>query len=134
MINTEITIYQDALGLLLSDKPDIKDEIANQILQGDPCLDNTAAEIYEAAEEAGLDGDKVLTTFNEDSCDHLMKYVTVFEDKITFDYGESEACGDRKVLAFNVPLSFDVEGYFDFCRKYHQSSAQGLIDWRKACN
>ena len=116
-MNTEIPIYQDALGLLLGDKPDIKDEITNQISQGDPCLDNMTDEIYEAAEKAGLNGEKVLVTFNEDSCSHLMKYVTVFEDKITFDYGESEACGDRKVLAFNVPLSFDVEGYLDFYGK-----------------
>lgn len=116
-IETEITIYQDALGLLLSDKPDIKDEITNQILQGDSCLDNTTNEVYEAAEEVGLDGEKVLETFNEDSCSHLMKYVTVFEDKITFDYGEAEACGDRKVLAFNVPLSFDVEGYLEYFRR-----------------
>ena len=116
-IETEITIYQDALGLLLSDKPDIKDEVTNQILQGDPCLDNTTDEVYDAAEKAGLEGEKVLVTFNEDSCSHLMKYVTVFKDEITFDYGESEACGDRKVLAFNVPLSFDVEGYLDFYKK-----------------
>ena len=49
--------------------------------------------------------------FSEESIDKLMTYITVNEDVITFDYEESAACCDLKVVAFKIPCQFDEDKY-----------------------
>jgi hypothetical protein len=107
----------DALGLLLSDKTDIKSEIYNQIVQGDDYfLDQIRDELRDDAEEAGMSVsqiDELTDKFAEDDIDTLMKYITFEESDITFDYEESAAGGDLKVVAFRIPCQFDTNRYID---------------------
>jgi len=117
MANVDVTIYMDALGLLLSDKTDIKSEIYNQIVQGDDYfLDQIRDELRDDAEEAGMSVsqiDELTDKFAEDDIDTLMKYITFEESDITFDYEESAAGGDLKVVAFRIPCQFDTNRYID---------------------
>ena len=112
----DVTIYEDALCLLLNGKPNIKDEILNQMQQGDPCMENFGDEIREEAETLVMQGQNlnveiIMNGFDEASCEDLLSYVEFDEDKIKFDYGESEACSDLKVVAFSVPCKFNVSRY-----------------------
>ena len=110
-IRFETTIYKDALSLLLSDKANIKSDILDQLQQGDPCLESVSDELHELCDELILDTDKIMTDFEEKSYEELMEYISYDESDITFDYGESEACNNRKVCAFRIPCNFDVERF-----------------------
>ena len=110
-IRFETTIYKDALSLLLSNKTDIKSDILDQLQQGDPCLESVNDELRDLCDELILDTDKIMTDFEDKSCEELMEYISYKESDITFDYGESEACDNRKVCAFRIPCEFDVEKY-----------------------
>lgn len=112
MINADVNIYMDALGLLLSDKTDIREEIKSQLQQGDEMFfDSIRDGLQDEAEDKGIDADKITDAFIEDSVDELMKYISFNEENITFDYPESEACGDLKVVAFRIPCDFDSDRY-----------------------
>ncbi len=113
MLKFDISIYMDALNLLLSDKTDIKAEIYNQIVQGDPCVEDLETDVWNAAYDKGMDADKVVEIFNDDDLDNLMKYIRYNESTITFDYSESAACCDLKVVAFNIPCEFNIDKYLD---------------------
>ena len=113
MLEFDITIYMDALNLLLSDKTNIRAEIYNQIAQGDPCLESLETDIWNTADDKNIDADKVVEIFNNDDLGNLMKYIHHNESTITFDYGESAACCDLKVVAFNVPCELDIDKYLD---------------------
>ncbi len=111
MYDFEITIYEDTLSLLLNDKTDIKAEILGQLQQGDPCLENVSDELRDTCEELGLDTDKIIAKFEDQSCEKLMEYINFSEAGISFDYEESVACGDRRVCAFRIACSFDLDRY-----------------------
>ncbi len=115
MINFDCTIYMDALSLLLSDKTNIKSEILNQLQQGDPCLESISSDLLDEASEKGLNETNVSNRFENDSCENLMEYISIDENLITFDYGESQACGDLKCVAFNIPCKFDSDRYLNKC-------------------
>ena len=111
MINFNITIYEDALSLLLNDKTDVKAEILGQLQQGDPCLENIGEELCETCEELCLDTEKIVGRFEEQSCEEIMEYISFSEDDISFDYEESEDCGDRRMCAFRIACTFDTDRY-----------------------
>ena len=111
MYDFEITIYEDALSLLLNDKTDIKAEILGQLQQGDPCLENVSEELCETCEELALDTEKIVGRFEEQSCEEIMEYISFSEAGISFDYEESVACGDRRVCAFRIACCFDLDKY-----------------------
>jgi len=111
MHDFEITIYEDALSLLLSDKTDVKAEILAQLQQGDPCLEDIGDELRDLCDELALDTDKIIDKFETQSCEELMEYISFSEAGITFDYGESEECGDRRVCAFRIECNFDLDKY-----------------------
>ncbi len=111
MIDFEIPIYEDALSLLLSDRTDIKAEILAQLQQGDPAIESIGEELRDLCDELVLDTDKIITKFEEQSCEELMKYISFSEAGITFDYGESVECGDRRMCAFRIACNFDSDKY-----------------------
>ena len=111
MIDFEITIYEDALSLLLSDKADVRVEILAQLQQGDPAIESVGEELRDLCDEHMLDTDKIVAKFEDQSCEELMKYISFSEAGITFDYGESVECGDRRMCAFRVTCSFDADAY-----------------------
>lgn len=115
MCEVDITIFMDALRLLLSDKTDIKAEVRGQLEQGDDWFfDQISGNIEEEAEKAGLNEantQKLLDKFTEDAVESLMNYISIDEEKITFDYGEAAACEDLKCVAFCVPCKFDTHRY-----------------------
>jgi len=111
MINFDIDIYMDALGLLQSDKTDIRAEILNQMIQGDPCVEQIGEDLHELAEELFYDPKKVDAIYGDMNCDKILSYVTIGD--VTFDYGESEACGDRRICAFLVGCEFDADKWFE---------------------
>ena len=110
-INFEITIYQDALALLLGGKADVRAEIMDQLQQGDPALEDIADDLYDLCEDKGLDADRLTEQFNEESLEKLMGYISFSEEEIEFDYGESEAYGDRRCVAFRIECVFDAGKY-----------------------
>ena len=106
MINFDSTIYCDALTLLFADKADkdiIKEMVKEQMMQSDYETDQIRSDA-----DMGVD---LLDTFSESSIDSIMKYISVDEDRVTFDYGESQSCGDLRCVAFNVPCSFDYDNW-----------------------
>lgn len=115
MYEIDITIFMDALGLLLSDKTNVKDEVRGQLQQGDDWFfDQISENIQEEAEIAGFNDinvEKLLDKFTNDEVDNLMNYISIDENSITFDYGESAACDDLKCVAFCVPCKFDTHRY-----------------------
>ncbi len=111
MIDFDITIYEDALSLLLNDKTNVKAEILGQLQQGDPCLENIGEELRKTCEELFLDTEKIVDRFEEQSCEEIMEYISFSEAGISFDYGESVACGDRRMCAFRVACTFDTDRY-----------------------
>lgn len=110
-INFDITIYLDALDLLLGGKTDVRAEIMDQLQQGGPVLEDIADDLYNLCEDKGLDADRLTEHFNEESLEKLMGYISFSEEEIEFDYGESEACGDRRCVAFRVKCVFDAGKY-----------------------
>ena len=110
-IEFDITIYEDALSLLLSDRMDIRAEIISQLYQDDHVLDEVNGELYELCEENGFDADRITDTFAEVSPEKLMDYITFSEAGITFDYSESQACCDLRCVAFKILCTFDVDKY-----------------------
>ena len=113
MYDFEITIYEDALSLLLSDKTDIRAEILGQLQQGDPALEFIGEKLRDLCDELVLDTDKIIAKFENQSCDDLMKYISIYEASIAFDYEESEGCGDRRICAFRITCSFDLDRYLE---------------------
>lgn len=111
VIDFDITIYEDALSLLLNGKTDVKAEILVQLQQGDPCLENIGEELRETCEELVLDTEKIVGRFEEQSCEEIMEYISFSEAGISFDYEESVACGDRRMCAFKVACTFDTDRY-----------------------
>ena len=111
MCNFEITIYTDALSLLLNNKTDIKAEILAQLQQGDPAIESIGEELYNLCDKLALDTDKIIAKFENQSCEELMKYISFSETNITFDYEESLNCGDRRVCAFKIICNFDLNKY-----------------------
>lgn len=105
MINCDINIYMDALGLLNSDKTDVKAEILNQMAQGDPCIDRIGEDLHELAEELFYDPKAVDTKFGDMDCNKILSYMSI--NNVSFDYGESVASDDRRVCAFLVECDFD---------------------------
>ena len=103
-----INIYMDALTLLLS-KTDIKEAIKDQLNQGD---DYFFDQIRNGLEKENAT-EKVLDAFDEADTDNLLNYITFDENKITFDYAESEACCDLKVVAFDIPCEFDCKKFIE---------------------
>ncbi len=117
MIDFDITIYEDALSLLLNGKTDVKAEILGQLQQGDPCLENIGEELRLTCDELVLckglvlDTEKIVSSFEEKSCEEIMEYINFSEAGISFDYEESVACGDRRMCAFRVACTFDTDRY-----------------------
>ena len=110
-INFNVTIYQDALALLLGGKADIRAEIMSQLQQGDPALEDIANDFYDLCEDKGLDADKLTDRFNEESLEKLLEYISFSEKDIEFDFGESAACDDRNCVAFRIKCVFDAGKY-----------------------
>lgn len=110
-LSFDVTIYQDALALLLGEKTDVRAEIMSQLQQGDPALEDIADDLYNLCEDKGLDADRLTEHFNEEPLEKLMGYISFSEEEIEFDYGESEACGDRRCVAFRVKCVFDAGKY-----------------------
>ena len=106
-----VAIYMDALSLLQSEKTNIEGAVINQLNQNSDVLDELELAISDAADEAGLDYDKVCEDFKEADIKELMPYISIKEDDVTFDYDESAACEDLRVVAFNVPCTFSVDEY-----------------------
>ena len=113
MIDFDITIYEDALSLLLNGKTDVKAEILDRLQQGDPCLENIGEELRETCEELVLDTEKIVGRFEEQSCEEIMEYISFSEAGISLDYEESVACGDRRMCAFRVACTFDTDRYLE---------------------
>ncbi len=111
MIDFEVCIYEDALSLLLNNETDIKAEILNQLQQGDPCLEDISDTLKNLCDELVLDTEEIIARFEEDTYEELMKYVSFSNENITFDYGESAACGDLRMCVFRIPCKFDAGKY-----------------------
>ena len=97
MVNVDCVIYCDALSILFSDKANLKELVEDQMCQSDyetDCICN----------ELELD---YRDRFSECDIKTIMKYVSINENQVTFDYGESEACGDLRCVAFRVPICFN---------------------------
>ena len=109
--NFEVTIYEDALSLLLSDKTDVRAEILSQLQQGDPCLEDIGDYLRNLCDELVLDADRIIAKYESQSCEEIMKYITFVEAGITFDYEESVACGDRRICAFRIACIFNSDKY-----------------------
>ena len=69
MYNFDITIYEDALSLLLSDKADIKAEILARLQQGDTAIEFIGEELQDLCDELMLDTDKIIAKFETQSCE-----------------------------------------------------------------
>ena len=110
MIDFDITIYEDALELLLNGA-DVKAEILGQLQQGDACLENIGEELRETCEELDLDPEKIVGKFEDQSCEEIMKYISFSQAGISFDYEESVECGDRRMCAFRIACTFDTDRY-----------------------
>ena len=111
MYDFEITIYEDALSLLLSDKTDVRAEILAQLQQGDPAIELIGEELHDLCDELVLDTDKIIAKFENQSCEELMEYISFSEAGITFDYEESVECGDRRMCAFRIACTFNSDKY-----------------------
>ena len=83
----------------------------SQLQQGDPALEDIANDFYDLCEDKGLDADKLTDRFNEESLEKLLEYISFSEEDIEFDYGESEAYGDRRCVVFRIKCAFDAEKY-----------------------
>ncbi len=103
IIGFDSTIYCDALTLLFSDKADIKEMVREQMQQSDFETDQIRSDT-----DMPVD---LLDVFSEASIDSLMEYISVDEERVTFDYSESQTCGDLKCVAFNVPCGFDIDSW-----------------------
>ena len=112
MIDFDITIYEDALSLLLNaETTDVRAEILAQLQQGDPCLEDIGEELRETCEELRLDAEKIIDRFEKQSCEEIMKYIGFSQAGISFDYEESVACGDRRMCAFRIACIFNADRY-----------------------
>ena len=100
----EITIYEDALSLLLNNKTNIKAEILTQLQQEDPIIESIGEELHDLCDRLTLNTDKIITKFENQSCEELMKYISFSEAGITFDYEESINCENRRICAFKRKL------------------------------
>lgn len=107
----DITIYEDALSLLLNGKTDIKAAILDRLQQDDHYLEGIGDELWETCEELVLDTKKIVGRFKEQSCEEIMEYISFSEADISFDYEESVECGNRRVCAFRVACTFDTDRY-----------------------
>ena len=119
MINTETVIYMDTLGLLMSEKTDIRAEVYNNFCQGDDYVfDKIKDEIMALADEKGDDVDAAMRAFEDADIKTIMNYISVDEEGIAFDYDESVNCGNRRTAAFAIPIKFDEEKFYksDFFR------------------
>ena len=103
MIEFSSTIYCDALSLLTSKEcNDIKAFVADQMRQGEYEIDQIRREIDES----------LLYEFERASVDDLLKCISIEEDNIEFDYGESQACNNLRCVAFSVPCLFDDDEFY----------------------
>ena len=101
MINFDCIIYCDALSLLFSDKADIKKLVIDQLAQGGECE-------FDQIKYHDMD-DMYYDAFDSCPLDVLAGYISVEEEQVTFDYGESAACENLRCVAFNVPCLFDYD-------------------------
>ena len=110
-IEFEIPIYEDALSLLINGKPDIKEDVLNQLEQGDPAAETVLEDLIILAEDENLDLDLVKDSYNELSCEQIMEYVSIDESKIEFDYGETAAIADLPIVAYRIYCVFDADKF-----------------------
>lgn len=109
MIDFESTVYCDALGLLFDDKADnesLKKMVLERMQQSNYEIDQIR--IDEDMPEDKLDEFSKTVAINNKK---LLDFITVDTKGVEIDFGETEECGDRKVIAFRVPCKFDVDGW-----------------------
>lgn len=120
MYDFDVIIYEDAVSLLLNDKkPDVRAEILGRLQQDDDVIESIGEELQDFCDELGLAPDEIDEIFEKFKVqsrevqfrEKLMNYISFSEKDITFDYGESEECGNRKLCAFRIACSFDLDRY-----------------------
>ena len=104
----DCVIYCDTLSLLNSGKADILGMVSEQLIQGDPCLDDIKDNLLGLAEERGVSESATETLFVDAPTEDLMLYVSYDKERIEFDYSESESLNDRRMAAFRIPCQFDA--------------------------
>ena len=95
-IQVDCAIYIDTLSNL-TEPLDLREAVKDQINQSHYETDCIEAELEEESVEK----------FEEADVDTLMKYISIDEKGIEFDYDESVACNDRRMAAFRVPIEFN---------------------------
>ena len=95
-IQVDCVIYIDTLSNL-TEALDLREAVKDQLNQSDYETDCIEAELEEESVEE----------FEEADVDTLMKYISIDEKGIEFDYDESVACNNRRIAAFRVPIEFN---------------------------
>ena len=112
MINTNCTIYIDAVSLLICEKPvDIKAEIYNQFLQSDYEYDQLRQGIANEYGDTDAEGEALAEIFDECPVEKIMEYISFERSDIEFDYGEAIETGDRSCCAFRINVHFDLDRF-----------------------
>lgn len=105
------SIYVNPVGLLLEGKPNIKDYIKNNFMQGDPVFDDIIEDVIMQLNEA--DEDAIRELWDEDEIENIMKYISVEESEIYLDWAETHDLMGDDLLSFVVPCKFDAEKYIN---------------------
>ena len=102
----DINIYCDTLELIKGKIPNIKKETISAFIDNsDYYEDQILEELYSEYE----DFDDLYKSSNIS----LHEFLTVFENKITFDYAESREMNNRRIVSFLVECDFEKEKYIE---------------------
>ena len=109
MITVRCNIYEDVLTMLF-EKTDIKKDIEKRIRNDDWVIDQI---IEKLDEKYGDNVEGIINRIISDdiSATRLIDYITYDNQEITFDYNGTINSGDRRNVAFLVPLHFNDEKF-----------------------
>lgn len=112
MIDLSVNIYMDALTLLTGNKVDITQEVRSAILQTNYYEEQLWSDLWCQYDD--------FKDIESTEWPPIVNYLTVKEDRTEFDYSESAAMDDIRMLAFSIPCEFDDERFMEDLRKRYQ--------------
>lgn len=115
MIGVDVTIYCDALALLMEDKIDIDKTVQEEIMMdADYYSEYIIEEMCDYYDDFGELYDMSYLSFSD--------YITAKKEEVSFDYSETAASDNPRTIAFMVPCEFDDERFIEDLRKEYEEN------------
>ena len=106
-IKFSVTVFVDAMNLLGG--INILNEVEAAFAMGDEYFDTVHGKVLEQLPD-GFESD-IDDAFDDVDSEKIMKFLTVDNSGIAFDYSEAECCNDRALVAYRIPCELNTEKF-----------------------